>query len=226
MRVASPSPPALPAPRHEPHSARFVLGAIMLVSAMLGLAAAYGISSLVHHRGTASADEPQLSRTLVGKEFHIPRSWFRSDEQASPSFAAEIDLKLTLPLGKAGALRPVEVTLLPLSQAKPSAALLDGVYLHQFMPNELAGPPGLIGKPLFGTEGFEDETVWYDALSPSPFVAKCMSAPAMGGTARCLRTVALPDGIAAVYGFDEELLGNWRAFDPAVDAALRRIGAR
>ena len=203
MRVASPSPPALPAPRHEPHSARFVLGAIMLVSAMLGLAAAYGISSLVHHRGTASADE-----------------------QASPSLAAEIDLKLMLPLGKAGALRPVEVTLLPLSQAKPSAALLDGVYLHQFMPNELAGPPGLIGKPLFGTEGFEDETVWYDALSPSPFVAKCMSAPAMGGTARCLRTVALPDGIAAVYGFDEELLGNWRAFDPAVDAALRRIGAR
>ena len=100
MRVASPSPPALPAPRHEPHSARFVLGAIMLVSAMLGLAAAYGISSLVHHRGTANADEPQLSRTLVGKEFHIPRSWFRADEQASPSFAAEIDLKLMLPLGK------------------------------------------------------------------------------------------------------------------------------
>ena len=67
--------------------------------------------------------------------------------------------------------------------------LLDGVYLHQFEDKQLTGPPGLVGKPLTASEGFAGETVWYDALSADPFVAKCLAPVAPGEPTQCLRTV-------------------------------------
>jgi hypothetical protein len=204
------------------------MGAIMLVVAMLGLASAYEVEALVTRpRPPASMDSTAtpLTRTLLGKQLSIPPSWFRTPVQKQDGFASQIELELSLPLGRNGAALPIEVTLLPLSQVRPSASLLDGVYLHQFMPNELAGPPGLVGKPLYGTEGFENETVWYDALSQNPFVAKCIAPPEPQGTTRCLRTVALSDSIAAVYGFDMEALYDWHDFDPQMRVWLGRIGA-
>jgi hypothetical protein len=207
----------------------FILGAIMLVVAMLVLASAYGLEAVVTRpRPAAGLDTTAapLARTLVGKQLSIPASWFRSPVQKQDGFASQIELEVSLPLGRNGTTLPIDVTLLPLSQVRPSASLLDGVYLHQFMPNELAGPPGLVGKPLYGTEGFENETVWYDALSQDPFVAKCIAPPEPQGATRCLRTVALADGIAAVYGFDMEALYDWRDFDPQMHTWLARIGAQ
>ena len=105
------------------------------------------------------------------------------------------------------------------------SSLLDGVYLHQFMPEQLTGPPGLIGKPLVATEGYANETVWYDAINASPFVAKCIAPVAEGEASRCIRTVYLGPGIAAVYSFDEDVLASWRKFDAALDVPLKQIGA-
>lgn len=206
----------------------YTLGGIMLVVTMLGLAAAYGVGALAGRQPPAPALDshaPRLTRTLVGKQMSIPTTWFRSIEAKAGGFSSQIQLALTLPLGRNKAPVSIDVTLLPLSQVRPSASLLDGVYLHQFMPNELAGPPGLVGKPLYGSDGFEDETVWYDALSQNPFVAKCMAAPDDAGPARCLRTVALSRGIAAVYSFDFDALYSWRDFDPEMRAWLGRIDA-
>ena len=93
------------------------------------------------------------------------------------------------------------------------------------MPEELSGPPGLVGKPLTATEGFENETVWYDALSATPFVAKCIAAPDGQGPAQCLRTVALSGGIAAVYSFSADVLDGWKDFDSQLRARLDVIGA-
>jgi hypothetical protein len=212
----------------RPHSVGYTLGALMLGILMIGLALAYGLGAILHPRpaaGGAQAAEPVLKRTLVGKDLAIPASWFRTAQLPEGGFASQVELELLLPLGRNGALRAVDVMLLPLSQVRPSASLLDGVYLHQFMPNELTGPPGLVGKPLYGTEGYQGETVWYDALSPEPFVAKCMAPAGPDSASRCLRTVALPGGIAAVYDFDAELLSSWRDFDPQMKTWLGRIGA-
>jgi hypothetical protein len=220
-------PATLPEPQTETHSVGYTLGAIMLVVVMLGLAAAYGLGALVPRQqpmGTTDADHT-VTVSLVGKPLHIPTAWLRSRDHKADGFASQIALQLRLPLGHNGALSPIDITLLPLSQVRPSASLLDGVYLHQFMPNELSGPAGLVGKPLYGTEGYQDETVWYDALSQNPFVAKCMAPPEPQGAARCLRTVALTNGIAAVYGFDSDVLESWRQFDAEVLSQLGRIGA-
>ena len=204
------------------------MAAIMLVIALLGLAATYGVTALLHHEPAAAPPSdagPRETRTLLGKTLDIPASWFRDATPAGQGFSSQIDLRLELPLGHNGALRPIEVMLLPLSQVRASASLLDGVYLHQFLPEELSGPAGLVGKPLDDTEGYANETVWYDALSPDPFVAKCMAAPDDTGPAECLRTVALGGGIAAVYSFPADVLDDWKQFDPQMRTWLARIGA-
>jgi len=206
----------------------FNTSAIAVVLALLGLGAAYLIDAagrgarIQSHRLDT---ETSLTRTLGGRDFEIPLSWFRYEEQRVEGFAKQIDLRLEMPLGVEGRREPVDVTLLPRSRARPSAALLDGVYLHQFLPEQLNGPPGLVGKPLRPDGGYRDETVWYDALSAEPFVAKC-SAPIAPATAgQCIRTVYLGPGVAAIYAFPETALLHWRDFDTLMGAKLAQIGA-
>jgi hypothetical protein len=204
----------------------FTLAAIALVVLMAGLGGASALSALVARMNAAApADGATVSRVLVGHQLTIPAAWTRAEPGAESGFASRVELRLTLPLGRKGAPMPIGVTLLPLSQVRPSDELLDGVYLHQFTPGELSGPPGLVGKPLYANEGYEDETVWYDALSQTPFVAKCLAPIAGTGEGNCLRTVALPGGIAAVYQFGAGALYSWRDFDRVAGEALKRMGA-
>jgi hypothetical protein len=205
------------------HSIGFNLGAIALVVALAGLGFAYVIEAA----GRAS-HEPvtgAVSRTLGGHELLIPAAWLREDAERSTGFAKQVELGLALPLGPDAVPRRIDITLVPRSRARPSASLLDGVYLHQFMPEQLSGPPGLIGKPLVAAAGYAHETVWYDAISAAPFVAKCIAPVTEGQPGRCIRTVYLGPGIAAIYSFDEDVLVHWRQFDAALRPSLEQIGA-
>ncbi len=218
----------LPEPGAEPHSVRFTLAAIALVVLMLALCAAYGLGLLVQHlsaRGAGGDNAAMVTRTLVGRQLIIPSAWLHGTGEGGQGFASQIELEAQLPLGKGGAEAAIEVTLLPLSQVRTSADMLDGVYLHQFRPDTLSGPPGLVGKPLYATEGYDGETVWYDALSQNPFVAKCMAPVARGTPTRCIRFFSLTGGIAAIYTFDGGVLDQWQGFDSAMSQWLGRIGA-
>jgi hypothetical protein len=220
-------PPAAAKASSSPPGIGFNLGAIMVALMLLGVGLAYGIDAIgraARAPAPAVADEMTIARTLGARDLDIPASWFRYDEQRVEGFAKQIDLRFALPLGPDGARRDIEVTLLPRSGARPSARLLDGVYLHMFAENELSGPPGLVGKPLSGSEGYRGEIVWYDPISADPFVAKCSEPLSAETASRCLRTVYLAPGVAAAYVFDADVLANWREFDPAVGALLRRIG--
>jgi hypothetical protein len=214
--IAAPARAAGPSPG-------FTLTLIALGLAVLGLALAYAIDAA--GRAAAASTAGSYTRTLGAAKLEIPAAWLREDARHNEGFSRQVELGVTLPLGPAATPRRIDITLLPRSRARPSALLLDGVYLHQFLPEQLAGPPGLIGKPLAPQGGFAGETVWYDALSPAPFVAKC-SAPVLAETGgRCLRTVHLGPGIAAIYDFDEDVLLNWKRFDAELHPLLQRIGA-
>lgn len=220
--------PTPTAQRSEASPVGFNVAAIMLALALLGLSLAYAIDAASRHNREAPHrldEETALTRTIGGRDLEIPLSWFRYAEQRVEGFAKQIDLKVSVPLGPNDQMRSVEVTLLPTSRARPSSRLLDGVYLHQFLAEQLSGPPGLVGKPLSGKDGFEGETVWYDPLSADPFVAKCSAPVTSAGEARCLRTVYLGPGIAAVYAFGADVLANWRSFDARMEPWLRSIGA-
>jgi hypothetical protein len=209
--------------RNSAHSIGFNLGVIFLLVAVAGLGLAYAIEAAGHPSDEELAGS--VTRTLGGRELTVPVAWLREDAERTAGFAKQVEIGLDLPLGPEAAVREIDLTLVPRSRARPSASLLDGVYLHQFMPEQLNGPPGLIGKPLIAAEGFAQETVWYDAISVAPFVAKCIAPVAEGQPGRCIRTVYLGAGIAAIYSFDEDVLANWRRFDAALHPVLRQIGA-
>jgi len=210
-------------PRDSGHSIGFNLGMIVLLVAVAGLGLAYVIDAA----GRAAHEDltGSVTRTLGGRELTVPVAWLREDAERTAGFAKQVEIGLDLPLGPEAAVRQIDITLVPRSRARPSASLLDGVYLHQFMPEQLNGPPGLIGKPLIAAEGYAQETVWYDAISSAPFVAKCIAPVVEGQPGRCIRTVYLGPGVAAIYSFDEDVLANWRQFDAALHPALRQIGA-
>jgi hypothetical protein len=215
------------AQRSDPAPVGYNIVAIMLTLALGGVALAYAIDAASRQNREAPHrldEETSLTRTLGGRDLEIPLSWFRYAEQRVEGFARQIDLQLSVPLGPDGEGRRIEVTLLPRSRARPSAHLLDGVYLHKFLAEQVSGPPGLVGKPLAGKDGFEGETVWYDPLSADPFVAKCSAPVSAGGEPRCLRTVYLGPGIAAVYAFGGDVLQGWRSFDAELKPWLESIG--
>lgn len=214
-----------PAQAQHHGSIAFNLGAIALVVALGAVGLAYLIDGAARRPGDGDAAGLVLTRSMAGQDLQIPAAWFRRDGQNPDGLARQIELHVALPLGPAAAPVDIEVTLLPRSRVRPSASLLDGVYLHQFKDEQLEGPPGLIGKPLAARDGYAGETVWYDALAADPFVAKCSRPIADASTSTCLRTVYLRPGIAAIYEFPESALIAWRAFDPEMAQRMRSIGA-
>lgn len=227
MRVMRSSAAPSGASASPPASLGFNLAGIAVLVLLLAVGAAYVVDILGRNSRTAApdlADRSSVAIAVGGTELTIPASWFRYGEQLRGGFVNEIDLHVALSAPD-GAAIPVDVTLLPRSRVRPSNILLDGVYLHQFGADTLSGVPGLVGKPLHDGDGFSGESVWYDALSAKPFVAKCMAPVGEGEPSRCLRTVFLPSGIAAVYAFDSTALQSWRHFDSEMQKWLGQIGA-
>lgn len=213
--------------RPAPPTVGYNLAAIALALTLGGLGLAYAVNAARQDAGVpamAAADDLALTRSIGGRDLVIPASWFRYEAQPEAGFVSQVELRLQLPLGADGVLLPVDVTLLPPSRVRDSARLLDAVYLHRFGTDQVDGPPGLVGKPLHGTDGFAGETVWYDPLTANPFAAKCSEPVAPGAAARCLRAVTLEPGLAALYAFDAEVLVNWRLFDAEMRQRLESIG--
>lgn len=203
------------------------MASIAVLVLLFAVGLAYLIDELGRHNTTPPpglADADPVLQTISGRELAIPRNWFRYGEQIREGFTNQIDLRLLYAPDGAEP-QPVAVTLMPRSRARTSASLLDRVYLHQFDNDTLDGVPGLVGKPMLASEGYQRESVWYDALSPNPFVAKCQAPIAEDGPAQCVRTVYLPSGMAAIYTFDAALLPFWRSFDAEMEKWLSVIGA-
>jgi len=217
--------PGAPASAHSPLA--YNLAGITVLVLLVAIGAAYLLDAMGERRNGVSPDLAETERviqTLSGRELSIPPSLFRHGEQIREGFTNQIDLRVDFS-GEDGAVLPVDITLMPRSGARTSASLLDRVYLHQFTEDVLGGIPGLVGKPLKSGEGYEGESVWYDALSANPFAAKCMAPVAEGLGAQCVRTVYLPSGIAAIYTFDATILQSWRRFDAEMERWLAPIGA-
>jgi len=191
---------------------------------------AVGFAYLIDLSGRQGAEsktgsESAITQTIGGRDLSIPENLFRYGEQMRPGFVNQIDLALELALPGLDKPVPVNVTLVPRSRARASSVLLDAVYLHQFAEGMVGGVPGLVGKPLKDGSGYVGETVWYDALSANPFVAKCAAAIEADKPQLCLRTVQLASGLAVIYGFDATALAGWRNFDAAMIPHLEAIGA-
>ncbi|WP_127143211.1 hypothetical protein [Pelagibacterium montanilacus] len=202
----------------------YTLAVIALTVAIIGMGAALGISTWLDwraERSAAAALEATYIKTIGAQHYVVPAALLPQPGQHREGFAERMDLAFTLPLGPAGALTEIGMTIVPRGRIVPSATLLDSVYMRQFGTGQASGVPGLVGKPLDGDAGTSGETVWYDPLSAQPFAAKCMqpiSTETPGLT--CLRALPLSDRNTAVIRFAPHALANWRAFDRTVEQWL------
>jgi hypothetical protein len=211
-----------------PGSVAFNLAGLALLVVLLAVGLAYGIDRAARSGVHAEArldDAATVTQTVGGRELTIPSSWFRYGEQIKGGFASQVDLNFFLDLGIGSRHTRVDVALVPQSRARASAALLDRVYLHQFGENVSKGFPGLVGKSLESEDGYQNETVWYDALSATPFVTKCATSVGGNRPETCLRTIHLQSGLAAILQFDASALGAWQKFDGELALWLGQIGA-
>lgn len=207
----------------------YTLTVIALIVAILGLTSAYAIGAWLQSAREKPAD-PALAAThlitIGAQHYVVPAALVSDPVQRRDGFSDRLDMSLALPLGTGGALTMVDVTIMPRGRIRTSANLLDSVYVHQFAATQLQGVPGLVGKPLTGDAGTSGETVWYDPLSATPFVAKCAVPVSMGTEQKtCIRTVQLSDRNIAVFAFEPSVLQNWRSFDAEVEewlAVLRK----
>jgi hypothetical protein len=224
--------PASTASAQQPDGERHPLAYNLAGITTLVLLAAVGIAYVIDQAGRSARtagpsldDGNVVTQTVAGHDLAIPSSWFRFGEDIRPGFVSQVDLNVQLALDGLPEPASVDVTLMPRSGARASAVLLDAVYLHQFADETVGGIPGLVGKPLVPSEGYAGETVWYDPLSPNPFVAKCAEAPEPSRPDRCLRTIHLPNGLAVVQSFDATVLAAWRQVDDELALWLGQIGA-
>jgi hypothetical protein len=220
-----PSPATAQRSRQDGAGIAYNLAGLALLAIMTALGAAYFLDFQIERGAPPPPLTETVTKTIAGKELHIPATWFRDGAGGSSGFANEVALRATLALDGLAEPAGIDITLLARSRVQPSSALLDSVYLHQFTNETVEGPWGLVGKPLAAVDGYAGETIWYDPLSGEPFVAKCLAPVKAGAPARCLRSVILPSGIGALYAFDETALTGWKGFDAAMRNLLTAIGA-
>lgn len=221
-------PPASTNPGPSTTAVAYNLATIALIILLAALGAAY----LLDQKGRTDteptpsrADTALITQTVAGRELTIPKTWFRTKDAVQEGFAQQIELRFALNFEHAKGTTLVDVTLLPLTRARASSTLLDTVYVHQFQGALLQTVPGLVGKTLKPADGYAGEVVWYDALAAQPFVAKCSTALTAERSDRCVRTVHLPSGLAAIVSFDVAALTHWREFDSQMAQWLGQIGA-
>lgn len=213
----------------DPHqNLAFNLVGLAVLIALLAIGVAYALDALVHGDETAPVDGQDgytIEKNVSGQALSLPLAWLTFPEQNHDGFVDRIDLLLPLKFDAAGHTATVSAVFLPRNRVRPSAQLLDSVYLHRFDAAQLSGPNGLVGKKLIESDGYQKETVWYDPISPNPFVAKCTQPVVPTSGAKCLRTLTLPSGLALQLTFDETLLIYWRQMDSALTTPLNAIGA-
>ncbi len=204
----------------------FNLIAISFAMIIVGLAIIYYIDNIKEKSLALPAIKNETSKiikSIGGRNLQIPSSLFKYSVTKDKPFVEKIELIFILPLTNSPDKNKIHVSLQPQRMTKTSAELLDAVYLHKFLPNELRGPKGLIGKPLKNIVGYRGEVIWYDPISKNPFVAKCMQAITDKSTQKCIRTIRLNKYISATYIFDFEILYAWKEFDKEVQKWLEKI---
>ncbi len=210
----------------KPKDLIFNLTAISILLVLFSLGIAYYIDSLNYKRLNPPSifnSQQKTIKIIGGQTLKIPNDWFLYTQKNEPQFVEKIELLFSIPIIKGRTPANIEVIIQPLRKVTTSALLLDNVYIHKFLPEEIKGPPGLVGKPIKNTIGYIDESVWYDPVLANPFVAKCNKPVINGGKNRCIRTTQISNKLAATYSFDFETLYGWKQFDKQAEKWLRQI---
>jgi hypothetical protein len=117
----------------------------------------------------------------------------------------------------------VYATVAPRSIGLDAEARLDSVYADRFVGEPLPAPDGLSAHRLGAESGYGGEVVYYSAPGPGRFVARCVSPSTPEIPATCLRDFDMGRGLAMLYRFNRQIIGDWAALDGGMRALAARI---
>ena len=205
----------------------FNLAALGLILIMAGLGTAYWLNGYAREKtqlSPSSFTPPLVSKTLAGNDLQIPKSWLTPLIQDSRKQVQAIDLSLKITLEQEMPPASFNLRISPLEMAEPSSYLLDSVYILKFSDQQIDAIKGLVGKPMRAEDGYENETVWYQPTTSTPFVAKCIDLENSESALNCLRTIRLNSSLALTYQFSQERLASWQNMDRAIMPLLQKTG--
>lgn len=206
----------------------FNLAALALILLMGGLGLAYWLISFGPKEENSIASifaPPLVSKIVANTKMQIPAQWLNSLTKNNQENVQALDLTLAIKLSPQAELANINLRLAPFGQAQSSSYLLDSVYVPRFSSQQINTIRGLVGKPLKPQDGYENETIWYQPVASTPFVAKCIDLEISATTLNCLRTIALGSQLSLTYQFSEVQLQYWSQMDSAIAPLLKQIGA-
>jgi len=206
----------------------FNLTAMALILLMGGLGIAYWINSFGPKEANSAASvfaPPFTDKIVANTNMQVPTKWLNALTRNNQKNVQALDLTLTIKLAPQAKLTNINLRLAPFGQAQSSSYLLDSVYVPRFSSRQINTIRGLVGKPLKPQDGYENETIWYQPVASTPFVAKCIDLETTTTTLNCLRTIALGAQLSLTYQFSEIQLPYWQQLDSAIAPLLEQIGA-
>ncbi|MCB1459487.1 MAG: hypothetical protein KDJ48_09545 [Nitratireductor sp.] len=233
---------AMPAP--EPHKPVisgstsgfiFRLSAVLIAISVLVFAIAHMVGNELSRAGHSI--DTSIREIVIGRDVvRIPGNLIRFGSQRRASESQRVDLYMHWPdmAGYSEELSSVFnretvdpsiifATLEPRTMTRDMSGRIEPIYSKFMIGPERDVGHGLKERALDASGGFMDEVLVYEAGSPYPFAARCISDTAQSATHFCLRDIQVGRDLMATYRFHESLLGNWRAMDAAIRERLKQI---
>ena len=205
----------------------FNLVSIALILFMAGLGVAYWLNDYVPENSESLPSvyaPPLIAKELAGSSMQIPKSWLNPLTQNTRKEVQVIDLSLLISITNQEKPSPFNLRISKISQAQPSAYLLNDAYVPRFSEKQINDIKGLVGKPLKAEDGYAGETVWYEPVSANPFVAKCIDLQGNSTALNCLRTIRLNSKLSLTYQFSQNNLEYWQKIDKVITPLMKQIG--
>lgn len=189
---------------------------------------------LIGQKVTSARDVVRVD--ILGEALRVPANYIRFSDQRRGGRLPRLDLFAVLPdlsgfsaereadFSDTSATSPLVFIAITPREEGPSAAIrLAAVYQRHFTGEPIAGPDGLIGRAMAAGSGYDGETVYFEAGSTSPFVARCFPAETTTAPASCLRELEIGHGLTLLYRFRAHHLGGWRRMDDNVTRLGRSL---
>ena len=211
------------------------LSAVLIGISVVVYAIAHMVGSELSRAGHSI--DTSIREIAIGRDVvQIPGNLIRFGSQRRAHEAQRIDLYMHWPsmsgyseeLSSAFNRETVDpsiifVTLEPRTMTRDMSGRIEPIYSKFLVGPERNAGHGLKRRQLAGDGGFMDEDLVYEADSPYPFAARCISDTAEAITHFCLRDIQAGRDLMATYRFHESLLGNWRAMDAAIREKLKQV---
>lgn len=233
--------PRRPAHRRRTHASAWILrtvtGAVIIGALVLLADLAISITDGLSRFDGRVSDPTPIDVVVAGQRLSIPSNMFRFPAQRRPGRTDRVDLVVHWPemTGYAPAYRDdfldtgadaplVFLSIKPQDTVTDSADRLINVYQHFFAAGSIPAPAGLIGHRMSRESGLENEEVYFEAGSTTPFTTHCLALDDANYPSTCVTEIHAGEGLSVQFRFRKGMLDNWAGIKSGIRVLLLSFG--